>query len=327
MCDLGVPLISIVIPVYNDGNYIEACIQSVISQTYRQIEIIIVNDGSTDSSSIIIEKYQRLDKRIVYVNKPIKEGPALARKIGFERALGKYIQYLDGDDTLIEGAIASLVHRAEETDADIVVAQFFFCYPERDPELSTPLDFDVISNLDYLRKVIRNNGYWSVWSHFQKRSLVLESEIETVADIFIGEDAILMTQLILSARKIVSLQTPVLNYNRYPTSISFSSSALKYKNFRAYQIWIENYIESNGFRKEFQMELACMHLQTTFQSLYWKQFDDFDKDMKRLIEELKLYPDLSNSLSRRESKIVRTYKISPCLGHLRLLYYCKRGKI
>ncbi|MCI1646883.1 MAG: glycosyltransferase [Bacteroides sp.] len=327
MNNIDLPLVSVIIPVYNNGCYIEACIQSVIHQTYQRIEIIIVNDCSTDNSSIIIERYRKSDSRIVCVSNSMNRGVALARESGFCKAKGKYIQYLDGDDTLMQDAICCLVRKAEEEDADIVVSPFFFCYPGKKPEHSMPLEFTRISNIEYLRKILMNRGYWSVWSHFQKRSFVLKSKVETVGGISIGEDAILMVQLILSASKIVSLDIPILNYNRDSSLISFLPGNPKYKDFRAYQMWIENYIESNGFREEFQMELARMHLQTTFQSLYWKQFDDFDKDMKRLIMDLKLYPGLSTSLSRRETKIVKTYIMSPYFGHLRLLYYCKRGKI
>jgi len=326
MSNRDCPLVSVIIPVYNAEKYIGACIQSVIRQTYREIEIIVVNDGSSDQSATIIERYRRLDDRIFYIDKQ-NEGLPVARRTGIDNAHGKYIQHLDSDDTLIEEAIENLVRRAEETSADIVAAPFFFCYPEEEPELSVPLGFDILSNIEYFREILHNRAYWSVWSNFQKRSLFLDFDIECVADISFGEDAILMIQLIFSAKKIASLNIPIINYNRYPTSMSFLPSTLKYKDFRSYQVWIEQYVGNKGIQLVLNADLALMHLQTTFQSIYWKQFDDFDKDMKRLIKDLKLYPDLRTSLSRRESKIVNTYKISPYLGHLRLLYYCKRGKI
>lgn len=325
MDSLYMPLVSIIIPVYNAGNYIASCLQSVIEQTYRNVEIIVVNDGSIDNSLELIQKYSQLDKRIVVVNKR-NQGLPLARKSGIDIAHGEYIQHLDSDDTLLNNAIELLVNRAVETNADIVAAPFYFCYPGKEPILSVPLNFDITSSLDYYREILRNRAYWSVWANFQKRSLY-DYNVETIPDISFGEDAILMTQLIFSAQRIASLSVPILRYNRFPTSMSFAPNSQKYKDFRAYQLWIEEYLKNKNLFEKLQEEIAFMHLQATFLSLSWGEFNDFDKDMKRLIQDLNAYPDLDTSLSRRARKIVRAYRISPCLGHLRLMYYRKRNKL
>lgn len=209
----ALPLVSVIIPVFNTEKYIEDCIFSVINQNYSRLEIIIVNDGSTDGSRSIIQKYMEVDRRIVCIDKK-NEGLPLARKTGILKANGKYIQHLDSDDTLIDGAIEKLVCRAEETDADIVASSFLFCYPDKGPVLSEPYTFGEISGISYFRQKLNLQAYWSVWSHFQKRSLFLNNKIETVADISIGEDAIMMTQLILAADRIVSLNIPTVNYYR-----------------------------------------------------------------------------------------------------------------
>lgn len=91
------PIVSILIPVYNVENYLEKCLDSVISQTMNNIEIICVNDGSTDHSGEILEKYQKKDKRIIVVNKE-NGGLPSARNAGMEIARGKYIGFVDSDD-------------------------------------------------------------------------------------------------------------------------------------------------------------------------------------------------------------------------------------
>ena len=123
--DRLLPLVSIVVPVYNGETFLEKCLQSIIRQSYTNIEIIIVNDGSTDNTSLIIDRYVDLDKRIIGL-KQKNEGPALARKKGLEIAKGKYVQYLDSDDCLHEKAIEYLLDKEEATNADIVVAPFGF---------------------------------------------------------------------------------------------------------------------------------------------------------------------------------------------------------
>ena len=117
------PSVSVIIPVYNIEKHLEKCLDSVIGQTLKDIEIIVVNDGSTDNSLDIITQYARKDSRIVIVDKP-NEGLAYARKSGIEAAHGKYVQHLDGDDFLEPDACELLFKRAEETDADIVIMRF-----------------------------------------------------------------------------------------------------------------------------------------------------------------------------------------------------------
>lgn len=121
------PLVSVIIPVYNAHNSIAKTLQSVINQTYTNLEIVVVNDGSTDESLDIIKTYAVEDPRIVVFDKQ-NEGLVQARKSGIDIATGKYIQYLDSDDIMHEDAITRLVNKAEETQADMVVAPFMFCY-------------------------------------------------------------------------------------------------------------------------------------------------------------------------------------------------------
>ncbi|MEG2514552.1 MAG: glycosyltransferase [Bacteroidaceae bacterium] len=320
------PLVSIIIPVYNSELYVEDCLQSAINQTYANLEIIIVNDGSTDGSASIIAKYADLDKRIVLINKQ-NEGLPLARRTGIDVAKGKYIQYLDSDDTLMEYAIECLVERAESTDADIVAAAFYFCDMGKPKKLSVALAFDELLGIAYLKEMLNLRAYWSVWSNFQRRSLFEDNKIEVVPHIYFGEDAILITQLLLNNPKVVSLNKPILNYNRISTSITHAMNDNKYKNFRGHIVWIENYITEKGFAKEFERELAFQHLRNTFTCIYWKHFEDANKDMKGLIRSLKMFPELKEFLSKRERKIVLAYRISSWLGYLNLVRYNKQGKI
>ena len=111
------PCVSVIIPVYNIEKHLEKCLDSVIGQTLKNIEIIVVDDGSTDNSPRIIDRYARTDSRIVAIHKA-NEGLAYARKSGIEAAHGKYVQHLDGDDFLEPDACELLFNRAEETNAD-----------------------------------------------------------------------------------------------------------------------------------------------------------------------------------------------------------------
>lgn len=130
------PAVSIVIPVYNIGKYLEKCLDSVVAQTFPDIEIIVVNDGSTDNSPEIIARYADKDSRIVVIDKS-NEGLAYARKSGIEAAQGEYIQHLDGDDFLEPDAIELLYNKAIEDAADMVVFPFWFDYVDEKKKRSS----------------------------------------------------------------------------------------------------------------------------------------------------------------------------------------------
>ena len=322
----SLPLVSIIIPVYNSEAYLDACFMSVIKQTYKTLEVIVVNDGSTDDSLSIIRKYEQLDNRFFCINKA-NGGLPLARKTGIEHAHGKYIQHLDSDDTLLETAIERLVRQAEETDADIVAAPFYFCFQDRPAQKSVDLKFDALSGFEYYLEILHSRAYWSVWSNFQRSSLFQENVIQTVPEISFGEDAILITQLALCAKKVVSLAEPILNYNRYSTAMSLQVHKARYEEYRAYQNWIENFLKSKGVYGLLEKEMAVMHLQKTFLSISWRRLEYVNEDMKRIIGSLKLFPELRNEMSKQELKIISYYKFSPLLGYMKLKQYCRKNKL
>ena len=148
------PLVSVIIPVYNAHNSIAKTLQSVINQTYTNLEIVVVNDGSTDESLDIIKTYAVEDPRIVVFDKQ-NEGLVQARKSGIDIATGKYIQYLDSDDIMHEDAITRLVNKAEETQADMVVAPFMFCY-DGESHKSTFFNFVELSGVEFLKNILLN---------------------------------------------------------------------------------------------------------------------------------------------------------------------------
>ncbi len=116
------PLISIIIPVYNTGKYLKQCLDSILCQSFKKFEIICVNDGSKDNSLEILNSYKEKDNRIVVISKE-NEGQGIARNKGLELARGKYIIFADSDDWFEQGALQKLYDKMEKDDSDVV----FFC--------------------------------------------------------------------------------------------------------------------------------------------------------------------------------------------------------
>ena len=123
------PKVSVIIPVYNVEKYLRQCLDSVVNQTLQDIEIICVNDGSTDNSAQILEEYRFKDKRIKVINKT-NGGLSSARNAGLKIAQGEFIGFTDSDDYLDLNFYESLYNRAKETNSDIVVCEYIYRFQD-----------------------------------------------------------------------------------------------------------------------------------------------------------------------------------------------------
>lgn len=117
--------VSIIIPVYNNENYIEKCVRSIMNQTFQKLQIIIINDGSTDKSKDILEKLALEDKRILLIHQS-NAGTAAARNTGLSVATGEYLAFVDGDDYINDDYIEKLYNCAEEQQAQMVICGITF---------------------------------------------------------------------------------------------------------------------------------------------------------------------------------------------------------
>ena len=117
------PLVSVIVPAYNVEPYIDKCIRSLTAQTYRNIEIIAVNDGSMDKSGAIIEDIAKTDERIRFINQP-NQGVCIARNNGIAAATGDYLLFVDGDDYVDPDYIENMVTAAQKNDSDLVITGY-----------------------------------------------------------------------------------------------------------------------------------------------------------------------------------------------------------
>lgn len=124
------PKVSIIIPAYNIAPYLERCLESVRNQTYKEIQIIIIDDGSTDQTGKIADSFAEKDKRFYVIHKE-NRGVSAARKTGLERADGEYIGFVDGDDYIEPEMYEKLIDLAVEYDADITHCGYQMVFPDR----------------------------------------------------------------------------------------------------------------------------------------------------------------------------------------------------
>src|SRR5690625_7031624 len=116
------PAISIIVPVYNVNTYLEKCLKSILNQTFTDVEVIVVNDGSTDQSGLICDEYAEKDKRIKVIHQA-KKGVSAARNTGINRATGDFIGFVDGDDYIDKSMYENLYQACMETGSSISICK------------------------------------------------------------------------------------------------------------------------------------------------------------------------------------------------------------
>ena len=150
------PLISIVIPAYNTVQYLPACLDSVRNQTYGNLEILLVNDGSTDGTGMVCETYAKKDSRISVIQCAVHSGPSFSRNLAISQACGELIGFADSDDLLEPDMIASLFSCLKSRNADAVICDYREEYPdgEADSRIVTE-DFPDGSGRDTAKRILR----------------------------------------------------------------------------------------------------------------------------------------------------------------------------
>ena len=117
------PVISVVVPVYNAETFLDKCIQSIVNQTYKNIEVILLDDGSTDKSLDVCKNFAKTDKRIKVIHKK-NSGAADSRNLGVQKAIGEYVTFVDSDDYIDQNMIAALYDNMKKYAAEVSICNY-----------------------------------------------------------------------------------------------------------------------------------------------------------------------------------------------------------
>lgn len=210
------PLVSIIVPIYNVEPYLKKCIDSIINQTLTNIEIILVNDGSTDNSGNIIDEYAKKDKRIIAIHKE-NGGQASARNMGLDIASGKYIGFVDSDDWIELDMYENLYKKIKHTNSDICICGRR-AYNE-DGKLSNAINLqdEIIDfNKNNDKKHILDKFFYSytvvVWNKLYKNEIINNNNIRFKDVNYVGsEDALFNYCVLSSAKRITSIENIYYN--------------------------------------------------------------------------------------------------------------------
>lgn len=322
------PLVSVIIPIYRTGRYLDQCVKSVIEQDYENWEAILIDDGSHDGSLETARQWESLDKRIRVIARP-HEGLPKTRRTGLDAARGFYVQHLDSDDWLLPNALSGLVACAESTGADIVSAPFLFAWPDGTMQPSKNPDFVQMRGREYLRGMLAQHYYWSIWSHFHRRELYFEKSVEVMPEICMGEDGIMMLQLMARNPLVVAYDRPTLYYRQNEQSVTFDPERQKARieEFRAWLEWVKHFAERENLTEKYAVELEICKCAILVNISKNGDYSNLRAALRHAGKIRRVYPAFSRPFSIKIRHIINEYSRFALLGDLRYLYYRITGKI
>lgn len=209
-------LISIIVPVFNSEKYLERCLQSIVSQTYSNVEILVIDDGSTDGSSCICKKYQGLDERVRYFYQENK-GAAAARNFGLEQCHGEYIGFVDSDDYVDNNMYETLINVMNDFDADICRVRA--CRVDAKDNIIKGRvasgDVQVFDRNTIIRRYMLGNH--SMWVHLYKTSLFDNLRFDEGVQ---GEDLTIIIPLYSRSSYVCQVNLGMYYYRVNPESVT-----------------------------------------------------------------------------------------------------------
>ncbi|WP_455537660.1 glycosyltransferase family 2 protein [Terrisporobacter sp.] len=223
-------LVSIIVAIYNVDQYLNKCIESILSQTYENLEIILINDGSEDNSKLICEKYLAVDDRIILINKT-NGGVSSARNRGIDTAKGDYITFIDGDDYICKESIETMVKCIEQFNVDMSVCGYrIFSEEHNVSKISDDSETNTImSSKDILTEIFKNNkvnGF--LWNKMFRRDIF--NSIRLPEDMDICEDLYIVCKILRNDLNIYYTSKSLYNYRESVNSVTKNIDKLLLKD-------------------------------------------------------------------------------------------------
>lgn len=270
------PKVSVVVPVYNTQKYLEKCLDSLVYQTLDDIEIIVVNDGSSDDSQKIIDRYVQ-----AYPNKVkgfFKENSGVGdtRNFGIKKCTGEYIGFVDSDDYVNLDMYENMYKKAKEQDFDVVVCDIRYIFENSSKEVSSLVDKDIV-NLDDMKKQMIN-FYPVVWNRIFKKEL-FDKGVMFKKGVWY-EDVEFLYRIFPYIKSMGTIKKPFVNYAQRPGTITHTFDQRVYNyidNFNG----IVDFYKKNNFYDEYYSELEYSYVRYIYMTFIKRACNFEKKEYKR----------------------------------------------
>lgn len=308
--------ISILIPVYNTGKFLEKCLESVVNQNLKEIEIICVNDGSIDNSLEILQNFAQKDKRIIIIDKE-NGGLTTARNAALKIAKGKYCLNIDSDDWIEQGYFEAMYERAEKDNLDIVISDIKK-WDEKKDEIEEIKDLDIgnndiIDNYTYLKELYTTNFLNYTWNKLIKRELYIKNQIFYDENIFLLEDAEVLGRLIYFAKRIGKVNK---SFYYYRIGNNNSSGKIVFKNLtdvlECYEHLEKFFIDKKEFElKNMISKIKNIDIISSILKGYYSNYKEYPAFINKYLKIIKKdkYMSLNDILKAKKKKYLLRYNL------------------
>lgn len=297
-------LVSIIIPIYNAEDNISKCIESILNQTYSNIEVLCINDGSKDNSKEILEEYQKKDKRIIIINKN-NSGVSDTRNLGIDKAKGDYIMFIDADDYIEKNYIKEMINVANKYECDHVISGYTEVNNNQKKEKTIYRDKEETFDITYPKEfnnALKTFEFNPCWKQLVSRKLLLKNKIKFNKEIKYGEDMLFSLECYVKSKRTMYLK----NFGYYYTINE--TSVMRKKDIEAHK----KYYSDNKLTTELIIENYNL-TQENIQSLYFKTLVIFNNICTRVVKNQNNYKSVKKIISEERktyNKIFKKYKIS-----------------
>jgi len=301
--------VSIVILIYNVEYFLSKCISSAINQTYKNLEIILVNDGSTDNSAEICDRFRIEDSRIKIINKS-NGGLASARKTGVLNASGDFLVFLDGDDYLDLDAIEILIHAYTKSKADIIIASATYIYKNKSLPLRNMHHEYFVDKYEYINYLIEGKYPWMLAAKLFKTELIKQAGMPYYK---VGQDAIVCFQCTISSNRLFVIDKQLYNYIQHSGSASLSKNKENIIDTFRFANDVTEFLNSKDLPSKTKSLLPAFKIRWFIAALHkggYEFFKDSIEDYQAIFFQNK------NFLKSWEKAVFISYSSSPFLGNI-----------
>jgi glycosyltransferase involved in cell wall biosynthesis len=268
-------LVSVVLPIYNSEKYLDKCLKCIVEQTYTNLEIILLNDGSSDESGEICKRYALKDSRIKYIEKE-NEGQSITRNRGIELSTGKYLYFMDSDDYLNTSFIENALLDLDRHHADCSIFNYYHVYDSGKPYKERNFEegiYDITSENDRYRFLVNvflpyKCGF-EVWNRIYDANIIRDNKIRfPVFKPVVGEDVCFNFLYILCAKRIhVSNDRYYYYVQNEGSTMALNSNDIQLNRYNEISKIAHEYMENNKSYKYILKEYAYIHVLLAYHEL------------------------------------------------------------